>query len=716
MGQIRILSDQVANQIAAGEVVDRPASVVKELLENSLDAGATRIRVEVEGGGRKLIRVSDDGQGMNRDDALLAFERHATSKLRTADDLLSISTLGFRGEALPSIASVARVTLETATGVENKSGADGESSGSGTRVEIAGGKILRVEDAALPRGTTLAVGDLFFNTPARRKFLRAEATELAHVTALVTHYALAHPEKHFELVSASHSIVSAPPVARTAERIYQIFGKEMLAALLPVAAETPLERSGLPEIPPWSKSPKDLPRRPGSLRVTGFYSKPELQKLNRNSIYIFVNKRLIRDRLLLHAITEAYRNVIPPTSFPVVLLFLEMPPEEVDVNVHPAKTEVRFRQQTLVHDFVRDSLRTALVKARPAAGFLAALDSQPSASPSLMPPGTSPIPGPPGASAFRSSGRSGEPEATPFPEPDSDPAAMTASQIDAEPFHLTTAAPTPVPGNLPFHPGTLEQESRQEAVAFDRQKSREVANAAFQPPEPSTVEPCSPNGLGLSSVDAAAAAALVEAEQAAATLNRLGLLKPLGQLRESFILAVGDDGLWIIDQHVAHERVLFEKILRERKIEQVQRQRLLMPLLVELNPEQMVVFARIAGELERNGFEVEPFGPQTLAVKAAPVGLEGADLERTLSEIIEQSSAESDEPIHNEELTRLRSRIAASIACHSAIKVNTPLDPKRIEWLLLELAKTSHPTSCPHGRPIALLYSWKEIQRAFHRI
>src|SRR5580698_5693264 len=240
MGQIRILPDQVANQIAAGEVVDRPASVVKELLENALDAGATRIRVDVEAGGRKLIRVSDDGHGMNRDDALLAFERHATSKLRTADDLLSIATLGFRGEALPSIASVSRVLLETC-----------EPESSGIRIEIAGGKILSVEDAALPAGTSIAVQDLFFNTPARRKFLRAESTELSHVTALVTHYALVHPEKHFELLSATHTLLQAPPVARSAERIYQIFGAETLSQLLPVAAEAPLEHAGLPEPPPW---------------------------------------------------------------------------------------------------------------------------------------------------------------------------------------------------------------------------------------------------------------------------------------------------------------------------------------------------------------------------------------------------------------------------------------------------------------------------------
>jgi DNA mismatch repair protein MutL len=692
MGRIRILPDQVANQIAAGEVVDRPASVVKELLENALDAGANRIRVEVEAGGRRLIRVADDGQGMSRDDALLAFERHATSKLRTVDDLLSIATLGFRGEALPSIASVARVTLETATGEE----------ASGTRVEIAGGKILHVDDAALPRGTTLAVTDLFFNTPARRKFLRAESTELAHVTALVTHYALAHPEKHFELLSATHTIVSAPPVTRTAERIYQIFGKETLAQLLPVAAEVPLARAGLPEPPPWKKDPDKPARDPGVLRVTGFYSKPELQKLNRNSIYIFVNKRLIRDRLLLHAITEAYRNVIPPTSFPVVLLFLEMPPEEVDVNVHPAKTEVRFRQQSLVHDFVRDSLRTALIKARPAAGFLAALDAAPAASPSLMPPAASPLPGSPDSAKLTQ-------------RPDSDPAAYLAAAAESEPFQLTPRLPTPFPGRLPFDARALNPGGW---GGNDQQAWGEAAAALFQPAGPLPAEGCSPDpGSAIAGGPSpATATALVEAEQAAANLNQLGSLRPLAQLRESFILASGDDGLWIIDQHVAHERVLFEKILRDRQVEKVQRQRLLIPMLVELKPWQMVVFARIAEELERNGFEVEPFGPHTLAVKAAPVGLEGAALERMLAEVIEQSSSDFDEPKQNEDLTALRTRIAASIACHSAIKVNTALDPVRMEWLLLELAKTSHPTSCPHGRPIALMYSWKEIQRAFHRI
>ena len=681
MGRIRVLSDQVANQIAAGEVVDRPASVAKELLENALDAGANRIRLEVEAGGRKLIRISDDGHGMNRDDALLAFERHATSKLRTADDLLAISTLGFRGEALPSIASVARVILETSTG----------EAAAGTRLEIAGGKILHVEDAAIPRGTTISVADLFFNTPARRKFLRAESTELAHVTALVTHYALAHPEKHFELVSASHTLVSAPPVARPAERIYQIFGKETLAQLLPVAAESLLDRPGLPEPPPWKRDPAEPVRVPGTVRLSGFYSKPELQKLNRNSIYIFVNKRLIRDRLMLHAISEAYRNIIPPTSSPVVLLFLEMPPEEVDVNVHPAKTEVRFRQQSAIHDFVRDSLRNALIKARPAAGFLNALESAPAASPTLMPAAISPIPGAPNAVS---------------PPP---PGSEHERSLEEEAFRLTPKPVTPIPESLPFNGGKLDQ------TGILRHVLGEVAESLAGSSGFVGRQGCSPDETSHLETTAVQTAD-VEAEQAATTLNHLGSLRPMGQLRDSFILATGTDGLWIIDQHVAHERILFEKILRDRQVEKVQRQRLLMPLLVELKPWQMVVFAQIAKELERNGFEVEPFGPQTLAVKAAPIGLEGASLERMLAEVIEQSSDVSSEAKLNEDLTALRTRIAASIACHSAIKVNTPLDPVRMEWLLFELAKTEHPTSCPHGRPIALLYSWKDIQRAFHRI
>ncbi len=651
MGRIRVLSDQVANQIAAGEVVERPASVVKELLENSLDAGATRIRVEVEAGGRKLIRIADNGHGMGRDDALLAFERHATSKLRSSDDLLSIATLGFRGEALPSIASVARVSLETRAPEEEV----------GTSLEIAGGNLLRVDDAGLPQGTTLAIRDLFFNTPARRKFLRSEQTELGHVAALVTHYALAHPGKHFELHSATQTLLTAPAVANAGERLYQIFGRETCDALLPVAAEIDFTRTGLPELPPWKRAEDYEAPEPGLVRLSGFVSKPELQKLNRNSIYIFANGRLIRDRLILHALTEAYRNIIPPTSFPVVLLFLEMPPQELDVNVHPAKTEVRFRQSGFVHNFVRDQVRAALMKARPAASFFAALSAAPTASESLT-VDVSPLPG----------------IDQPIFEPQTVPAGSEPliEPRDVASFTLQPPLVPPSPGRLGFGEGGM-------AIGYDEPAS---ATTAATPAPGEAAEP--------------------------PTLNSLATLKSLGQLRDSFILATNEEGLWIVDQHVAHERVLFEKILRERKTERVQRQRLLMPVLVELLPEQMVTFSAIAEELERNGFEAEPFGPRTLAVKATPVGLEGRELERMLEEVL--SVRDREQQVENAE-TR-GTRIAASIACHAAIKINTPLEPAKIDWLLAELAKTEHPTSCPHGRPIALRYALKDIQRAFQRI
>src|SRR6266404_5015223 len=375
MARIHVLSENVANKIAAGEVVERPSSVVKELLENSLDAGATRIRVLVEAGGKKLMQVTDNGFGMVRDDAMLAFERHATSKIKDAEDLLTISTLGFRGEGLPSIASVSRMTLETCAADE----------AAGTLIEIAGGKFLKVEEAGLPKGTSVKVKDLFFNTPARKKFLKAESTELSHIASLVTHYALAHPEKHFELHSATNAVLVATPVNTHAERIYQVFGKDTLDQLLAVAAEADLERAGLPEPPPWRRGEDYEKPLPGKLRLHGFISKPEIQKLNRNSIFIFVNNRLIRDRLVQHALTEAYRNILPPTVFPVVLLFLEMPPEEVDANVHPSKTEVRFRQQGFIHDFVRDSVRATLMRARPVPQFTREISAQPTAGQALTP-------------------------------------------------------------------------------------------------------------------------------------------------------------------------------------------------------------------------------------------------------------------------------------------------------------------------------------------
>jgi DNA mismatch repair protein MutL len=690
MGKIHVLPERVANQIAAGEVVERPASVVKELLENALDAGSTRIRIQVEAGGKRLIQITDNGCGMVRDDAMLAFERHATSKIKDTDDLLSISTLGFRGEALPSIASVARLHLETRA----------EEEAAGTVLEINGGKIIRVEEAGLPLGTSITIRDLFFNTPARKKFLRSESTELSHIASLVTHYALAHPEKHFELHSATNALLVAPPVAGHRERVYQVFGPETLDQLIPLAAVQPLERIGLPQPPPWRRATDDsvpesnvsLSGHPtsgsdgadtrtgvsarhdfGEVRLRGFVSKPEIQKLNRNSIFIFVNGRLIRDRLIQHAITEAYRNILPPTVFPVVLLFIEMPTAEVDVNVHPSKTEVRFRQQTVIHDFVRESVRAALMKARPVPQFLREIGAQPTASLAL----TSPLHRP---------GEGDGLQRAPWRDL-YEPAAPGGFALQAPSVPAATA-------RLEFEGGIAVEANA--AVSLERDPEAAILDPATDQPIP----------------DHGCAPPIAQEPQAAPTLESLRTLRPLGQIRNSFILAVNEDGLWIIDQHVAHERVLFERVLRQRSAQQVESQRLLMPLVIELTPAQQAIFSDITDELARNGFEAEPFGARSVAVNMAPAGVDAAQIEHMLNEIFEQLTRE-DQAIN---LEAVRTRIAASIACHAAIKVNMPLEQNKMEWLLAELAKTEHPMSCPHGRPVVLRYSMQDIQKAFKRI
>ena len=488
MGRIRILPDNVANKIAAGEVVERPASVVKELLENSLDAASARIRIQVEAGGKRRIQVTDDGAGMVRDDAMLAFERHATSKLRDAEDLLSIATLGFRGEALPSIAAVSRLTLETRSAEEN----------SGTRIEIAGGKLLRIDEAGLPVGTSVTVSDLFYNTPARRKFLRAEATELAHIISLITHYALAYPEKSFDLRNQLGGLIQAPAAASLRDRVYQLLGGELLEQLVELG---PCSRPLLDPSPTGEEEEVGSAAVPRCLTLTGFLSRPQVQKFNRNSIYLFVNRRLVRDRTLLHAIQEGYRNLIPAHAFPVALLFLEMPCEEVDVNVHPSKVEVRFRNQTLVHDWVRDAVRECLTAHRPVSQFPTA----PAAGPGVIPQ----APAPP------------SPEASGMPD---------AHEPLAAPGFLLTEAPLP----------PVEQSFRFDSpagVAASPQScapGSPVATAALPPALPSLDTPDD---------------------------SELAQLRPLGQVRESFVVAASSSGLWLIDQHAAHERVLFESFM-----------------------------------------------------------------------------------------------------------------------------------------------------------
>jgi len=666
MSRIRILPEAVANKIAAGEVVERPASVVKELLENALDAGAQTIRVETESGGRRMIRVIDDGHGMTHDDALLAFERHATSKLRSADDLLSIATLGFRGEALPTIAAVSRLLLETRDAAETE----------GTRVEFAGGKLVGVKPAGLPAGTTISVADLFYCVPARRKFLKSDTTELGHIASLVTHYALANPDKQFVLTTPTQTIIDCPPAEKLADRVYQLFGRQALEELVELQPASAAFRSAItePELEPGEEK--------ATLTITGFTSRPDVQRPNRNGIYIFVNRRLVRDRLILHAIHEAYRNILPSNVFPATLLFLEMPYHEVDVNVHPAKIEVRFRRSQFVHDFTRDAIRQALMNARPIASFATAAGTARSTFGGTAQPGNNSANG----SAF-SDGITPAPIQSGIPRaviPAMEEIGLGSGVGSDGGFELSGAPPQPI------------------AQRFTFESSGGLASAALAP-EPAA--PAATWAANFATANSAAPASLPHPDQIAD-------LKPLGQVSASFIIAVNGDGLWIVDQHVAHERVLFEQHLAARRAGKVESQRMLMPLVLELSPRQIVIFEKIAEEMSANGFEVEPMGPRSAAIQAAPAGVATTDAEKLLTEILDGLDRENAAI----SIETLQAKIAASTACHAAIKVNTPLDHTKMEWLLDALAKTDCPMSCPHGRPVVLRYSVKEIERAFHRI
>lgn len=643
MGRIQILSDELVNKIAAGEVVERPASAVKELLENALDAGADELRIEVEAGGRRLIRVIDNGSGMMRDDALLAFERHATSKIRSAADLFQISTLGFRGEALPSIAAVSRLTLETRAAEEQ----------TGTVVEIAGGKIVRCQDTARAPGTSVTVRDLFFNVPVRRKFLRSEQTELAHIASLVTHYSLAQWEKSFELRHNGSELLRVSPAGSLRERVYQVFGARLLEDLVELVdcrRQIPADENGSPVC----------------FQLSGFVSRPQLQKTNRNAIYLFINRRFIRDRLLLHALQAAYHNLIPPTAFPFALLLIDCPAEEVDVNVHPTKTEVRFKRASFVHDFVRDAIRETLSRIRPVSSLPAQQAPQPAAELPYSEFSQRLI-----DQAFEAS------------QP---PAPLTREQEQELPEFLLRPPPS----------AGLRFDFTGDIGASREAEPQEPAASRLRLPVPDT-HGAFPQGAIL---------------DAPASMDALAELRPLGQLQESFIIAAARDGLWIIDQHVAHERILFEKVLQDWGAGRMPLQQLLVPPILELNPSQWIEYERIRRHLAEAGFETEPMGQRAIAVKTAPAALPSEQAEKLIFEILEISETE----LRSVSVEDLRRAMAASIACRAAIKINTRLEPTKIEWLLAELARTQYPMSCPHGRPVALRYAMREILRSFHRI
>jgi DNA mismatch repair protein MutL len=694
MSKIRVLPDHVANQIAAGEVVERPASVAKELVENAIDAAATRIVVEVEAGGRRLLKVSDDGEGMVRDDAVLAFERHATSKIARSEDLVNIATLGFRGEALASIASVARVELTTKT----------DDAAAATRVSIEGGKMRDVKDAAHPRGTTISVRDLFFNVPARRKFLRSEATESFHLTNLVTHYALAHPEIAFTLTNNGREVLRVAPAKDLRERAYQVFGAEFLDNLLEVGGHHAMIA--------------------GIARVSGFVSAPRDRRTSRDAQYLFVNGRFVRDRLISRALSEGYRAVLPHGVYPAALLFVEIPLEEVDVNVHPAKTEVRFRRAAAVADAVREAVRAALASA----GYVRAdlkeqtprdgLNQTLNVSPNVV-------------AASGNEDANGAYGSSPGPLTDlnslSRPATAAAACQPRIDFPSMPVQEEPdFVGRLEAVSSVKSDTARDlEAIMRDslvtQGPSQEIhARSVDAQLNPGTagVPPATLGHIPTLTDTSSPTSALPPLNSADKFTREVSIeslshdIRPLGQLDESFIIATDNEGLLLIDQHVAHERVLFDKYRALESARTSESQQLLIPETFDLTPAQAAVFDVLAPELESYGFELMRLSGRTVAIKAAPADLPAGEARNMLAELLETVDTEKKGTARE----TLRDDIAASLACHAAIKVNMPLAPEKMRWLIDRLLKTSSPTTCPHGRPVILRLATRDILKGFHRI
>ena len=659
MNKIRILPDTLANQIAAGEVVERPASVIKELVENAIDAGATRVTIDIELGGRRLMRISDDGHGMVRDDAILAFERHATSKIRTLEDLAAIGTLGFRGEALASIASVAKVELVTK--IENELAA--------TRVTIEGGRLIDVKDAARDKGTTIAVRDLFFNTPARRKFMRSEATENYHIASIVTHYALAHPEIAFTLTNNGREVLRVSPAKDLRERSFQIFGSQMLDSLLPVSGG-----------------------REYVARVSGFISAPRERRTNRDSQYFFVNNRFVRDKTIAGGLLEGYRSVLPHGVYPVAFLFLDVPLEEIDVNVHPAKTEIRFRRNEAVKDVIAEAIRDALAKA----GIVAeSSDVLPSLHPSQ-----------PSSEVSRQDHdcRLQERNRIEFATndlPGSETVITSADELSSFELKSFTVEPGDRRDSEPKTSAAAEMRAGDKLTgfveAFEFAASMRT-NEIGETPSDYPVLPPVNNASGL--------VRTVEPE----TVSQ-GSIRPLAQLHESFIIAVDDEGLLLIDQHVAHERILFDKFRRKETERSLESQNLLLPETVDLTPAQGQAFEIVEEELSSIGFGLMRLSGRTVAIKSIPTDLPAAEVRNLFAEILDNIDLEK----RGSGKATVRDDIAASLACKAAVKINMKLTPEKMHWLIDQLLTTSSPTTCPHGRPVILRLSMKDIERGFHR-
>ncbi|MDC1153544.1 DNA mismatch repair endonuclease MutL [Nitrospinaceae bacterium] len=603
--RIRVLSEELANQIAAGEVVERPASVVKELLENSIDAGATLIRIDIEGGGKKKIRIMDNGIGMLPEECSIAFSRHATSKISDFSDLETIHSLGFRGEALPSIASVAKVRCASARN-ENQGG---------KLIVVEGGELIEEKDFACPQGTTIEVAQLFYITPARSKFLKGDSTEFSHITQVVTQQALAYPSIQFQLTHNGREVIQTLPSDQIHYRIAELFGTALAKSLVQVKSSS------------------------GDYRLEGYVSNPVFTRSNRSAQYCFINGRFVRDKVVLHATQQGYSHLLPKGQHPALFLYLNMDPKLLDVNVHPSKAEVRFAFQQDVHQFISRSIREALEK---------------------------------------------------------------NLQSPAEDLQ-------PVYENIPIKTN-YEKPFYREASSWVN-KPEEIA--PFQQGDLSEALRNMTSSHGFHSKISSSPQQVMGFDKAPIPVSNLiySEFEPLGQLKSSFIIMQGKKGLLVVDQHVAHERILYERFRESAKKKKIEVQNLLFPLTVEFSPAETELLIFHLDRLKQLGLELETFGKNEFLLRSVPAILKNIDNEKLLRDTIELLPKDGDENILHEKYED----VLIMMSCRNAIKVNHPLNLDQIRKLISDLEQTSMPFTCPHGRPISLLFDIEDILKKFLR-
>ncbi|RZB34446.1 MAG: DNA mismatch repair protein MutL [Desulfobacteraceae bacterium Eth-SRB1] len=624
MSKIRILPENLSNRIAAGEVVERPASVVKELVENALDAGSSRIAIEIENGGRSLIRVSDNGCGMNKDDALLSLERYATSKIYKNDDLFSIKSLGFRGEALPSIASVSKFSLVTRD----------KASDAGAEILIHGGKIKKVSQIGAPTGSMVTVKQLFFNVPARRKFLKSVNTEFGHIADIISSIGLGRPDVKF-LLNHNGRLVKGRPVATDPfDRVVDVLGSGL--------------KRGLHRI----KFDDD------NISVAGWISSPGVDRTTSRGIYVYVNGRFVRDRIISHALFEGYEQRLMKGRFPVAVLFIDLPFDSVDVNVHPAKQEVRFAQQNMVHYAVKQAVKRGLEIAERAGWSAGPLSVQDRLSVSEP--------------ASRYSG---------FPTPFSDPTSD---------FRPPTSGLRPLTSDLrplisDFRPPTADRRPLTSDLRSPTSGIRPLASD-LRPPASEQAQIWDKKGVGD--------------------------LRVIGQFHDTYILCESDKELLIIDQHAAHERIVYEHLKNRSMAGKTESQRLLVPETVDLGYKEAGILEKLIPDLKETGLEIEPFGSDTFVVKSVPAVLAGREIRPLVIEITEKIAETGFGP----GIEKAIDKCLILMACHGAIRANHPLSDKEMKGLLDQLDKCKNSSHCPHGRPTWIRWSKGEIEKLFGRV